>query len=158
MFANTPQGFMRVSTSLKNKDGTRLLGTVLPANAPQTTALLAGKRYVGRAKVLGEPFLTVYDPILKDGKVIGAFYIGQKDQSENSIKEYLKKQNLLQTGYFYVLDSDAKFVLHPTKEGENSLALKDLDGRLIFKDMIEMKSVQIEYHWLNAETNQPQKK
>lgn len=158
VFAKTADGFVRVSTNLKKPDGTRAIGTFLTKDSPQFLALNEAKRYVGRAQVLGKPYFTAYEPLFNQGKVVGAFFIGHEDQSEFAIKDYLSKQKLLQTGYFYVLDHSGNFLVHPTKAGQDSLSLLDLDGRPIFKEIFEKKSGVIEYQWLNTEVKQAQSK
>lgn len=158
VFAKTPEGYKRLSTNLKQTNGPRAVGTYLTTDSPQVLALNEGKRYVGRAQVLGKAFITAYEPLFQQGKVVGAFFIGHEDLSEQAIKEYLSKQKLLQTGYFYVLDHTGKFLVHPTKAGQDSISILDLDGRAIFKEILEKKSGSVEYSWLNAEVNQAQSK
>ncbi len=158
IFKKTEKGLMRVSTSLKDNKGERLVGTFLDEKSAAYQALSQQKRYVGRAKIFDLPFFTAYEPILKNSELIGALFIGHHDISEKQIKDYLKSQKLLETGYFYVLDGNGTFLTHPSKEGENVLKSTDLDGRFIFKDIIEKQSGMIEYRWLNAETKQPQNK
>ncbi|SEN72319.1 methyl-accepting chemotaxis protein [Sphingomonas gellani] len=70
-------GDRRVSTNVKNPDGSRAVGTTLTSDAVRDTVLRQGKPYRGRADILGRPFFTAYDPILDPaGKVIGVLYVG----------------------------------------------------------------------------------
>ena len=158
VFARFEEGFYRVSTSVKRDNGSRNIGTFIPAGSPVYEALSKGERYLGRAQVAGSWYVTAYEPLMKDGKVAGAFFMGSPETSYVRIKEYLRGQHLLKTGYFYILDSSGQLVLHPTLEGKNVLESKDLDGRKIFADIIALKTGQISYRWLNSETHQPQAK
>lgn len=157
-FARTSKGLYRVSTTVKRLDGKRAVGTYIPATSPIYETLSSGKRYAGRAKVIGQWYTTAYEPIMQKGELIGAYFMGVPDTSLERIKAYLRSQKLLKTGYFFILDSQGQFVLHPTREKENAIDAKDLDGKTIFKDIIEKKEGLITYRWLNAETKQAQDK
>ncbi len=153
-----PEGLVRIATSVTRADGTRTTGTYIPAESEVYKSIAANQHYTGRAQVLNSWYMTSYEPLVKNGKVIGAFFVGLPDTSSDKVKEYLSKQKLFDTGYFYILDSKGTFLLHPSKTGENVLEKTDLDGNYIFKNILEKKNGTIQYRWLNAETNQPQDK
>ncbi|WP_244493045.1 methyl-accepting chemotaxis protein, partial [Aureimonas sp. AU20] len=71
------QGDTRVSTSLRNEDGSRANGTKLTSAAAATTALAGGQPFRGEAAILGKPYYVAYDP-LKDasGQTIGLLMVG----------------------------------------------------------------------------------
>lgn len=153
-----PEGLLRVATNVKNADGTSSNYTFIPSNSAVYKSIADGKAYSGRAKVVDQWYLTNYEPLIKDGKVIGAFFIGMQDTASERVKAHLRKQKILDTGYFYILDSKGNFVLHPSREGENVLEVQDLDGKYIFKDIIQAKSGTLQYRWLNTETQKAQDK
>ena len=99
-----------------------------------------------------------YEPIVLNGQVRGAFFMARKNTSEKLIKEYLRHRKILETGYFYILDSSGTVLLHPSKEGQNLLAGTDVDGIPIFREIIERKNGTLIYRWLNAETHKVQNK
>ena len=74
---------LRVATNVETADGTRAIGTYIPAvgedgtPTPVAAAIRAGKPYRGVAKVVNTWSVTAYDP-LRDarGRVIGAIYVG----------------------------------------------------------------------------------
>lgn len=151
IFVNLPQGLLRVSTSLKKADGTRAVGTFIPTDSPVYKSLAEKKRYVGRAQVLGQWYVTAYDPIVGGkGELLGAIFLGTPETSHGRLKAFLKAQRVLTSGYFYVLDSKGMMVLHPTLEGENVLATNDAAGLPIFRNIIEKKNGSIQYAWKNA--------
>jgi len=154
----TPQGLVRVSTSLKKANGDRAVWTMVPKESPVVQAIAEGKRFSGLAYVLDRVFITSYEPIKINGKVVGALFLGSPEVAVDKIKEHLKAEKILETGYFYILDSKANFVLHPSKEGENVFNATDLDGHLIFQDILKKQNGMIEYRWLNAQTKLPQNK
>ena len=157
-FVKMKYGFLRLSTSLKRADGTRASGTFVDESSPVYHSLMKKKRYTGRAMVLGRWYMTVYQPIIQNGVTVGAFFIGTPETSSAVIVDYLRKKKILETGYFYIMDSKGSMVLHPTLAGKNVLNITDVDGRPIFKDIMAKKSGSIEYRWKNATTGAIQNK
>ena len=77
LFARDGANFVRVATSVRDADGQRQLGTRLGASSAAHDPLMRGERYVGESDVLGEPYLTAYEPVFDAaGQVIGAFGLG----------------------------------------------------------------------------------
>ena len=78
VFVKHGDEFVRVSTNVLTPEGKRGVGTTL-ARAKAYDAVSGGKQFCGQVDVLGTPFDACYNPIKgKDGKVIGATYIGYK--------------------------------------------------------------------------------
>ena len=76
-FVRMGQDFVRVTTSVKRKNGERPLGTPLDRAHPGYRELLAGRQYVGYASLFGTQYMTHYDPIRdRSGAVIGVLYVG----------------------------------------------------------------------------------
>jgi methyl-accepting chemotaxis protein len=70
---------LRITTNVLKPDGTPAVGTRLaPGNA--FDAIFDRKApFRGEAEILGEPYLTAYDPILDStGQVLGILYVGMK--------------------------------------------------------------------------------
>lgn len=69
------QDGIRISTSVRKKDGTRAIGTKIDPKVAQVT-ITQKKTYIGEAMVIGRPFITVYKPLMDPGgKVIGVFAV-----------------------------------------------------------------------------------
>lgn len=69
-------GDTRVSTNVLKDDGTRAVGTRLVGPAHEAV-IRQGQSYRGEAAILGNPYLTAYDPIRdRHGNVIGVLYVG----------------------------------------------------------------------------------
>ncbi|MBI5921333.1 MAG: Cache 3/Cache 2 fusion domain-containing protein, partial [Betaproteobacteria bacterium] len=158
VFARKGDDLVRVSTSVKKENGERAVGTPLSKEHPGYTKLMAGERYVGKAKLFSKDYYTSYTPIKdKEGKVIGATFIGLDISPEiTALKEHIRAVKAGSTGYFYVIDStpgkDAgTLIVHPAKEGANIYTSKDADGNEFIREMIEKKQGTIRYPWLNKE-------
>ena len=77
-FVPETKEFIRVMTSITAADGTRAVGTPLDPKGPVLPVLLKGDVFVGDATILGEPYLTRYEPVVDaSGKTIGAVFAGK---------------------------------------------------------------------------------
>ncbi|HRJ61372.1 MAG TPA: cache domain-containing protein, partial [Azospirillaceae bacterium] len=71
------QGDLRVTTNVLKENGERAVGTRLAAGPVHDAVLRDGKPYRGRADILGQGYLTAYDPIRDtQGQVIGVLFVG----------------------------------------------------------------------------------
>jgi methyl-accepting chemotaxis protein len=68
----------RVSTNVQKPDGARAIGTKLAPGVVYDRIFKEGRSYRGEAQILGENYITVYEPIFSDGAVIGIIYAGTK--------------------------------------------------------------------------------
>lgn len=70
------QGDLRISTNVKNKDGSRAI-TTLVSSEVSDAVLGQGKRWVGEAFVVNSVYITAYEPIKDiDNGIIGSLYVG----------------------------------------------------------------------------------
>ncbi|MGQ9368011.1 methyl-accepting chemotaxis protein [Azospirillum sp. A39] len=70
-------GDRRITTNIHNADGTRAIGTRLGDGTIREMVLQRGQPYRGETDILGETYLTAYDPIRDaTGKVIGMLFVG----------------------------------------------------------------------------------
>ncbi len=150
---------LRISTNVLDKDGKRAVGTFIPADSPVTKAILSGQMYRGRAFVVDDWYITAYKPILgEDGTVIGALYVGVKEQSAKSLENEIRSIRVGETGYVYIMDSQGNLRIHPAREGGNILDAKDSSGFEYIRAMVEDAVSHsegyvgtIRYPWINPE-------
>ncbi len=110
---------VRVATTIPKDDGSRAIWTALSGASPVTQAILQGKEYVGMATVLGQPYMTFYQPI-KDRRngVIGARFVGRPLLTPE-IVNLIKGTRLGEEGYAFLFDSTGILHIHPTIQGKN---------------------------------------
>jgi len=74
------QNDLRISTNVRNADGTRAIGTRV-AEEVYNQVVLLGQPWIGRAYVVNDWYITAYEPI-RDlrGTVIGILYVGILEQ------------------------------------------------------------------------------
>ncbi len=150
---------LRTSTNVIGKHGKRGIGTFIPADSPVTQAILADRPYRGRAYVVDDWYITAYEPLKgKDGSVIGALYVGVKEQSAHSFKGEIKGIRVGDTGYVYIMDSEGNLKVHPAREGANIIDSQDSSGfeyiRAMIKSALALPEGQIgtiRYPWVNPE-------
>jgi hypothetical protein len=77
IFFRQGNDFNRISTNIRQADGKRAVGTSLGTSSAAYNPVMKKKLYLGKAVILGSPYLTAYDPIL-DGNndVIGILFLG----------------------------------------------------------------------------------
>lgn len=110
--------FVRVSTNVRQADGSRIVDTDRIEDQVYER-LINGQVYLGRANVEGIMHATIYQPIFdKDGKLIGAFVLGRREQ-EYELINAIKRIVIGTEGYVMIVDSDGDVILHPNMTGEN---------------------------------------
>ena len=158
IFAASGPDFVRVSTSLKNDKGERVVGTLLDRAHPGYKAVIEGGTYAGPATLFGRQYMTHYEPIKNAaGKVVGLAFVGMDFSNYlKQLKDTIRAMKIGETGYFYVLDARTgpnlgNLIVHPAQEGKNILDSKDSSGREFIKEILEQKNGSIRYPWKNAE-------
>lgn len=81
-FTRAGDTYVRLSTSVRDREGRRAIGTVLDPVGPAMAALRRGEAYYGIADVLGRTDLTAYEPLRGEGgDIIGIAYYGYPIES-----------------------------------------------------------------------------
>jgi two-component system NtrC family sensor kinase len=77
---------LRISTNVRNADGSRAIGTRVAEDVYQQV-VQAGKPWLGRAFVVNAHYISAYEPIRNlSGKIIGILYVGVLEQRYTDIK------------------------------------------------------------------------
>lgn len=75
---------VRIATNIQKPDGARAIGTKLAPGPVHDCVLGSGKTYRGETDILGETYFAVYEPIMRDGSVIGILFAGVRKTSERA--------------------------------------------------------------------------
>ncbi len=71
------QGPVRINTNVRKADGTRAAGTILAAGPVYEAVLRGGHIFRGETDILGQRYLTVYEPLRSEaGEVVGILFVG----------------------------------------------------------------------------------
>ena len=156
-FVRSGDDFIRVSTSLKDDKGARVIGTRLEHDHPAYTAAMEGRSFAGLATIFGRKYMVHYDPLRDRGaEVVGIVAIAfDFTEGIEALKSSIRSLKLGQTGYFYILDARpgptyGDFVVHPTAEGKNMLDSRDAAGNNFLRQIVDRKNGTIRYPWINA--------
>jgi len=146
---NDEGDMLRVATTVKTADGKRAIGTYIPAVEPSgsrnavVSSVLRGETYRGRAFVVNAWYLTAYEPIKdKGGKVIGALFVGVKQEAVESLRQAIMGTKVGKSGYVFVLGGTGQQKGHYVvsykgeRDGENIWEAKDADGKYFIQSMV----------------------
>lgn len=175
---NAQGDMLRIATTVLKKDGTRAIGTFIPAVQPDgipnpvLSNVLSGRPYYGRAFVVDAWYVTAYEPIRdRSGQIIGMLYVGEKQENVESLRKAILSAKIGQSGYVFVLGATGqdrgRYIISKNgeRDGEIIWDAKDASGRFFIREMIE-KAVKLSgdqvafsrYPWQNAGESQPRPK
>ena len=161
IFVRTPAGLKRVMTTASDEKGESAVGTLLAADHPALPELLAGRSYLGPARVFGHEYITNYTPIVDaKGRVVGATVMGiDLGEKLAGLKAQLRSTKIGASGYYYIVNAApgpefGRLILHPYKEGQKIDTLLDLGGKSLVAEMGARASGEIAYFWKNIEAGE----
>ncbi|MDX3773895.1 methyl-accepting chemotaxis protein [Chromatiaceae bacterium AAb-1] len=111
LFVREGADFVRVSTNVL-RNGQRAVGTILDPDGDAIKALRSGKAFYGQVSILGQPYLTGYEPIRNEnGMVIGSWYVGYSaDLAE--LSRFIANSRLMTAGFIALRDTAKQLRLH----------------------------------------------
>jgi methyl-accepting chemotaxis protein len=87
-------GDQRVTTNVMKPDGSRAVGTKLAPGPAYDSVFTRRETYRGEANILGETYLTIYEPIISGGEVVGIAYVGVKKAAFFDVLQQLLISNI----------------------------------------------------------------
>lgn len=104
LFVKHQDAFIRVATNVRIKNSGRAVGTQLDPGGKAIPFLRKGKAYYGVVDILGEPYISGYEPMFdQSGTVIGAWYVGYK-VNVKALDQAIKQWSFLDTGFAAIRD------------------------------------------------------
>ena len=143
------QGDMRISTNVLTEQGERAIGTRVSAEV-YDQVLFKGKRWVDRAFVVNNWYITAYEPIMDVlGNIIGILYVGILEKQYDDLRSRIIWIFLSITGLGMILALTISYflsrsILGPIDEltqGAERLARGELDFRIAVKSSDEIGRV-----------------
>jgi methyl-accepting chemotaxis protein len=117
IFQRIPQGFIRIASNIKEKNGQNVIGTFIPNTSDVAKSILDKKEYVGRALVVDEWHISTYRPVIINGKVEGIISVGQPENNRKQLKKIFYEKKFFGRSYPYFASYNGDLILHPTEEG-----------------------------------------
>ena len=118
IFQKIDSGYVRISTNVLKSDGSRAVGTYIPNESPVVKTIESNEVYFGRAYVVNDWYITAYEPIYWDNKIVGMLYVGGKEKDLDILHEKLIGLKIGRSGFPFVLDESGTFIIHPFASGE----------------------------------------
>ncbi len=166
---------LRICTNVEKLDGTRAIGTYIPACNPDGApnpvieTVLQGKTYNGRAFVVNAWYVTAYEPIFDENRqVVGMLYVGVKQESVPQLRQSIMDIVVGKTGYVFVLggkgEHQGQYIIsdNGARDGEDIWQSTDAEGRpfvqSLIKKGIELKPGEVafeRYPWQNEGEAEP---
>ncbi len=158
IFAPAGDDWIRITTSLRNEEGKREIGSLLGKNHPAYSKLMSGEPYYDVVKVSGTNFIAYYGPMLNDeGDIVALISVALPvEDATQQIYNSLNEVKWGDTGYTIVLDNEPQnlghYLLHPKfKPTDPSIIdVADYEGNKPFAQLFENDSGIMMYPW---ETN-----
>lgn len=97
IFQKFSNGYVRISTNIRNTSGERAINTYIPASSAVSQTLDRGETYKGRAMIMGDWYLTIYQPLKINDVVVGAYYYGIPEKDLSELKKIFSEKNIIQT-------------------------------------------------------------
>lgn len=131
IFQRTPEGYLRITTSVRDKNGLRATGTYIPNSSQVASTISSGRSFLGRAFVVDDYYATSYHPIRINNEIVGMIYVGIPEKDFSNLKNIFNQKKYYGQGYPFLIDKEGNFLIHPTSEGENAA------NATFFKQIIE---------------------
>jgi diguanylate cyclase (GGDEF)-like protein/PAS domain S-box-containing protein len=108
LFVKKGDDFIRVSTNIKQKDGSRAIGTKLDPNGRAIKSVRQGNAFYGVVDILDDPYITGYEPMLnKQGQVIGVWYVGF-EANVQALRQTVETTQFLSSGFSAIIDNKGR--------------------------------------------------
>ncbi len=148
---NEAGDMLRVATTVPDMKGNRAIGTYIPRRNPDGSSnpvietLLNGEVFTGRAYVVNSWYLTGYQPLWDalHTKVIGALYVGQKQESVTSLQRGIRDIAIGKSGYVAVVggkgEQQGSYIISGggLRDCENLLQTDDVQQKIRMEKILQ---------------------
>lgn len=111
IFQKFDLGYVRVSTTILNTEKVKAINTYIPIATNVVNALNAGSTYTGRAFVVNDWYLTVYQPLKINNQIIGAIFIGIPEKDIKNIEDIINEKIYYKTGFSQIINNDGNSII-----------------------------------------------
>lgn len=89
IFQKIDSGYLRISTNVQTIDNQRAIATFIPNNSPVVQTIEQGNTYFGRAFVVNDWYITAYEPLFYNNKLVGMLYVGSKEKNIDELRNIM---------------------------------------------------------------------
>jgi methyl-accepting chemotaxis protein WspA len=147
---NEQGDMLRVATTVPAADGSRAIGTFIPATGidgtptPVIATVLRGDVYRGTAFVVNDLYVADYQPVNdRGGRITGMLYVGERISSVESVRRTILNTAIGRSGYIAVLGAKGKqrgrYIISKggLRDGESIWESRDSAGSPFIQQMVE---------------------
>jgi len=148
--------YIRITSSLYDEKNERILLDKIDHNSEKFQLIENQKRFVGIETISGKNYMSVYAPIIKENKIIGALHIGLDfTQGLETLRKSLQKVVIGKTGYISILTSKGDIILNKYDEGKNISELSNSLNKSALTNIIKNKNGIMHYNYMqDGDTNE----
>lgn len=129
---------IRISSNIIH-DEKRFVGNYIDSASAIYKKIINNQPYYGQTIIAGKYLTAGYIPLTdKNHKIVGAIALGY-DSLNPYLHDTLKQIKIGKSGYVYVMNSDAKLLVHPNNE------IKNFSNQSFAKKIVQMKNGSMEY-------------
>ncbi|MDE6979748.1 MAG: Cache 3/Cache 2 fusion domain-containing protein [Helicobacter sp.] len=145
IFVKSGNDFVRITTSLTNEKGERVLATSLGTNHPAYSEMMKvnPKTFRGKVRLFGRDYLSTYKPILDaQQQVVGILFIAYNlEDSYRLITQKLENIHLGKHGRIIFIDkTNNEFIFGKQGKPSDYAYLKDLQPNMVIAHTIDGKN------------------
>ncbi len=111
IFQKIPDGYLRISTNVLTKENNRAINTFIPNSSPVAQSIEKGLTYKGRAFVVSDWYLTVYEPIFLNDKIVGMLYVGVLEKDMDYLDNVIGEIKIFDKGGITLVDRVGKNII-----------------------------------------------
>lgn len=119
IFQRITDGFICVSSNVKNNNGERVLNTLISNDSPIAEVTMKGSYTSSRDYIENEWYISAYNPFYYNGEVAGLICSSVKEKDLEYLSATFARRKYVQNGYPSLLNSDGTYILHPEIKGQN---------------------------------------
>ncbi len=122
LFVKNGDEFIRVSTNVLKADGSRAIGTPLDPSGKAYAAVKGGNAFYGVVDILGQPYMTGYEPMRGAGnKIVGIWYVGYPLTAIGDLGKRISGTKILDHGFVTLLHTDGRVIFKPENVSEENV-------------------------------------
>lgn len=111
-----PEGYVRITTSIKNQDGSSAIGTIIENNSDVAKTIESGQVFYSRTTILGVPYIASYKPIYINGKVSGMLFTGSEEAKIMMQNRSFGAAKILSNGFSIWFNLQNECVVRPNDQ------------------------------------------
>lgn len=121
IFQKIDLGYLRISTNVLTSEGAPAVGSFIPNSSDVVKTIETGKDYFGRAYVVNGWYITAYEPLYYEDKLVGMLYAGDKEKDLDELQSKLSTIKIGTSGYLMVVDETNEVVISSKEEIDQNI-------------------------------------